>query len=307
MSMSRREFTQLSLSAATVLAMGNASGQTASTNVIKRTIPSSGEAIPILGLGAMSYRLRPDATEAEKSPLKAALLRFLELGGTFVDTAPIYGNSEVVLGELITDLAIRKQLFLATKTNMPTRSASETQVRQSLDNLQTDRIDLIQVHSLYGWQESLPLLFELKQEGKLRYVGITTSRAADYKEMEQVMRSHELDFIQANYSLGERESARRLLPMSADLGIGVIVNRPFGGGRLFSAIGDRPLPDWAANFGCSSWAQFMLKYSLSHPATTQAITGMTKAHHIDDNFKAARGRMPDARERKRMEDAFDAL
>jgi aryl-alcohol dehydrogenase-like predicted oxidoreductase len=177
----------------------------------------------------------------------------------------------------------------------------------SAGKLRGDVIDLMQVHSLRDWQNNIPLLHELKREGQFRYVGLTTSRSSQYEEMEKAMLRHELDFIQIDYSLEQREAAERLLPLAADRGAAVMLNRTFGGGRIFEAVGNRPLPAWAAELQITSWAQFLLKYALSHPAATVAIPGMTKVKHVDDNFGAAQGPMPDAGQRRQMEAFFDAL
>jgi aryl-alcohol dehydrogenase-like predicted oxidoreductase len=173
--------------------------------------------------------------------------------------------------------------------------------------LKTQKLDLMQVHNLNGWNSALPVMREWQQQGRIRYIGISTSRESQYEEFEAVMRREKLDFIQINYSLEQRDAAKRVLPLAADLGIGVIINRAFGGGRIFEAVGDKLLPEWAVEFGCESWAQFLLKYAVGHPAATVAIPGMTKAHHVDDNFGAALGRLPDASERNRQEAFFDAL
>jgi aryl-alcohol dehydrogenase-like predicted oxidoreductase len=180
-------------------------------------------------------------------------------------------------------------------------------MRDSSDRLQTDTIDLMQVHSLRDWENNLPLLQELKQDGQFRYIGVTTSRSSQYAEMEKAMNRHDLDFIQVDYSLEQREAAERLLPLAADRGMAVMLNRTLGGGRIFEAVGDQPLPEWAGDLQIESWAQFLLKYALSHPAATVAIPGMTKVRHIDDNFGAAQGPIPDAGQRRKMEEFFDAL
>ena len=248
-----------------------------------------------------------DASEAARKPLREALARFHALGGTLVDTAPMYRTSESVLGDLITGLGIRDDLFIATKADKADgRAATKAQMQSSLDKLNIDTFDLMQVHNLLGWREALPLMRDWKQQGRIRYVGITTSRSEQYGDFEQVMREQELDFIQLNYSLEQREAEDRLLPLAADRGIAVIINRGFGGGRIFDKVGDQPLPDWAGEF-CSSWAQFLLKYALSHPAATAVIPGMTKARHVEDNMAAATGRMPDASERKRMEAFYETI
>lgn len=306
MRLSRREFTKAGLSAGAVLALGGQYSFAGPGDLILKEIPSSGQKIPVIGLGTNRYGT--DVSAAARKPLRAALKRFHELGGTLIDTAPMYRSSEIVLGELMAELGIRDDLFVATKVDRTTgRTDSEEQMNESTVKLKTDKFDLMQVHNLRGWRESLPLMREWKQDGRIRYIGITTSRSSQYEDFEKVMREQELDFIQVNYSLEQRESADRLLPLAADNGTAVIINRAFGGGRIFERVGNQPLPDWAQEFDCSSWAQFLLKYAIGHPAATVAIPGMTKAHHVDDNVGAAHGRLPSAEERKMQEDFFDTL
>ncbi len=306
MRLSRREFTKAGLSAGAVLALGGQYSFAGPGDLILKEIPSSGQKIPVIGLGTNRYGT--DVSAAARKPLRAALKRFHELGGTLIDTAPMYRSSEVVLGELMAELGIRDDLFVATKVDRTAgRTDSEEQMNESTVKLKTDKFDLMQVHNLRGWRESLPLMREWKQDGRIRYIGITTSRSSQYEDFEKVMREQELDFIQVNYSIEQRESADRLLPLAADNGVAVIINRAFGGGRIFERVGNQPLPDWAQEFDCSSWAQFLLKYAIGHPAATVAIPGMTKAHHVDDNIGAAHGRLPSAEERKMQEDFFDAL
>jgi len=305
MAITRRNFSLGCLSTAAALSLGGQAAFAGPAKAIKRPIPSSGEMIPIVGIGTNRYGV--GASAEERAPLRAALQRFHEWGGTLVDTAPGYRTSESVLGDLISDLGIRNDLFVATKVDQAVRADSESQMNDSLEKLRTDRFDLMQVHNLRGWEHSIPLLRDWKDEGRIRYIGITTSRSKQYGLMEKIMRQEDLDFIQINYSLEQREAADRLLPLAADRGMGVVINRTFGGGRIFRQVGDRPLPDWAAEFDCSSWAQFLLKYALGHPATTVAIPGMTKARHVDDNFGAAHGRLPNAVQRKQQEAFFDSL
>ena len=306
MKLTRREFTKTSLGAISVAALGGSSALAAPERMIQKAIPSSGEMLPIIGLGTNRYGV--SHSEAARTPLRQALERFHRLGGTVVDTAPMYRTSEAVLGDLIEELGIRGDLFLATKTDRTDGSAGTLlQMKKSLARLKTDTIELMQVHNLLGWRDALPVMREWQQEGRIRYIGITTSRASQYEEFEKVMHQEKLDFVQLNYSLEQREAAERLLPLAADRGMGVIINRAFGGGRIFGKVGDRPLPDWARNFGCESWAQFLLKYAIGHPAATLSIPGMTKLHHVDDNFGAAHGRLPDADERRRQEAIFDDL
>lgn len=206
------------------------------------------------------------------------------------------------------DLGIRNELFVATKVDkISGREQSNSQMRESLGNLQTNSIDLLQVHNLRGWQTSLPLLREWKADGRIRYIGITTSQGGQYDDVERILRTQQLDFVQLNYSLQQRTAAQRLMPLAADRGVAVIINRPFGGGRIFKQLGDKPLPPWAREFDCSSWAQFLLKYVISHSAATAAIPGMTKAQHVDDNLGAARGHLPTTEQRTKQERFFDNL
>ena len=304
MSITRRTFVAGSLAAGLLSATGPGA-LAGPAHVLRRAIPSSGEELPIIGLGTNRYGV--DASEAARAPLKKALARFHEWGGKVVDTAPMYRTSESVLGDLISEQGIRDDLFIATKTDKPNRDESDAQMHDSLRKLKTDMFDLMQVHNLVGWRDSIPLIKEWKKDGRVRYVGITTSRARQYEEMEMIMKQHDLDFIQINYSIEQRESAERLLPLAADRGMAVILNRTFGGGRIFGRLGDAALPDWARDYEITSWAQFLLKYALSHPAVTLAIPGMTKTRHVDDNFGAAHEPMPDAAARREMEKYYESL
>jgi aryl-alcohol dehydrogenase-like predicted oxidoreductase len=306
MKVTRRDFNKAGLGALSLAALGSGTALAGPKDLIRKVIPSSGEQVPVIGLGTNRYGVGDDA--AKRAVLRAALQRFQELGGTVIDTAPMYRSSEAVLGDLIADLGIRDHLFIATKADKePGGDATDAQMRESQRRLQTGSFDLMQVHNLRGTREALAKMREWQQDGKIRYIGITTSRAAQYEEFEKVMRSEELDFIQVNYSLEQREAAERILPLAADRGIAVMINRAFGGGRIFEAVGDQPLPGWAQEFGCQSWAQFLLKYVIGHPAVTLSIPGMTKVHHVEDNFGAAHGRLPDAAERKRQESFYDLL
>ena len=305
MTITRRDFNKAGLGALSLAALGG-NALAGPEQMIRKAIPSSGEMVPIVGLGTNRYGVGDDVEK--RAVLRAALARFHELGGTVIDTAPLYRSSESVLGDLIADLGIRNDLFVATKTDKDGgAAATSAQMKASQEKLKTKTFDLMQVHNLINWQEALPVLREWKQEGLVRYIGITTSRARQYEEFEKVMRQEELDFIQINYSLEQREAADRILSLAADRGVGVIINRAFGGGRIFEKVGDQPLPAWAQEFGCESWAQFLLKYAIGHPAATLSIPGMTKLHHVDDNFGAAHGRLPDSAERARQEAFYDAL
>lgn len=306
MGITRRDFTRATLATASIGAFGGPAALAGREHMIKKKIPSSGESIPVIGLGTNRYGV--DSSEAARAPLREALRRFHQLGGTVIDTAPSYRTSESVLGDLVADLDIRDELFVATKTDRSGgRADTDAQMQESRSKLATKIFDLMQVHNLRGWQDALPMMREWKQDGRIRYIGITTSRESQYEQFEQVMRAEDLDFIQVNYSLEQRKAAERLLPLAADRGMAVMINRAFGGGRLFDTVGDEPLPDWAADFDCTSWAQFLLNYAISHPAATVAIPGMTQARHVDDNMGAAHGRLPTAEERQRMEQFFNEL
>ncbi len=303
--MDRREFTKAGAGALALTTLGVSSATAGPEHMIRKAIPSSGEKIPIVGLGTNRYGV--DNSEASRAPLRAALRRFKELGGALIDTAPQYRSSETVLGDLIDELGIRDELFIATKTDVSGAAETDRQMQDSTQKLRTGTLDLMQVHNLRGWKTAFPVMRDWQREGRIRYIGMSTSRASQYADFEAVMRKEKPDFIQVNYSLEQREAADRILPLAADLGAAVIINRAFGGGRIFDAVGDEPLPKWAQDFGARSWAQFLLKYAVGHSAATLAIPGMTKVHHVDDNFGAAHGRLPDAEERQRQEAFYDSL
>ena len=305
MKLTRREFTKAGVGAGVLMALGS-DASAGPEDMIMKVIPSTGEAVPAIGVGTNRFGVGP--SEEERAPLRAALNRLHQLGGTVIDTAPGYRTSEAVLGDLMDDLDIREDMFVATKVDRREGAeATHAQLQESQRRMKTDHFDLVQVHNLRNTIESLAVIREWKHEGLVRYVGITTSRQAQYEEFEKVMRSEALDFIQVNFSLEQRESAERLLPLAEEKGVAVIINRAFGGGRIFQKVGDQPLPDWAKEFDVDSWAQFLLKYAIGHPAATVAIPGMTKAYHVDDNVMAMHGRLPTAAERKQQEAFFDAL
>jgi len=220
----------------------------------------------------------------------------------------MYRSSESVLGDLIKQQGLRDYLFMATKVDVNGRAEQDARMERSFDRLRYDTIDLMQCHNLIGWETAIPRMRAWQQDGRVRYVGITSSRERQYDEMEKIMNTHDLDFIQINYSLAnQRLSDQRLLPLAAERGMAVLVNRPFGGGGVFSKLSSVALPEWAKDFGAASWGQFLLKYVISHPAVTAAIPGMTKPHHVSDNMQAGHGRLPSPEERKRMESFFDSL
>jgi diketogulonate reductase-like aldo/keto reductase len=266
---------------------------------LERSIPSSGEKIPALGLGTWrTFDVGASATE--RAPLKDVLQRFAELGGRVVDSSPMYGAAESVVGDLATDLAITDTLFLATKVWTSGRNTGVAQMEQSLRRLRTQRLDLMQIHNLLDWRTHLRTLREWKAAGRVRYVGVTHYTSSAYDELERVLRGEPLDFVQVNYSLAEREAERRILPLARDRGVAVLANRPFSEGNLFQRVRGQALPEWAAELDCESWAQFFLKWILAHSAVTCVIPATSRPQHLVDNMKAGTGNLPDAATRERM-------
>jgi len=276
--------------------------------LLQKKIPSSGESIPIIGLGT-ARRYEEVTSDAEKVPLSETILKFKEVGLKVIDSSPSYGTAEAVVGEIVEGLKIRDALFIATKVSLRKDGRDEglKQIEQSFKRLRTNKIDLIAVHNLRDTDTQLKTLREMKQAGRIRYVGITTSFDNQYSEFEQTMKKETLDFIQVDYALDNRNAGERILPLAADRAMAVMINLPFGRGRLFNAVQGKKLPDWASEFDCKTWAQFFLKYIVSHPAVTCAVPGMAKAEYVVDNLGAARGRLPDAAMRKRMEQFIDGV
>ncbi len=310
---SRREAIKAGILAGAGLAIGRIPlaagvGQARQLPLITKPIPSTGEEIPVVGLGTNRYGV---STPEEMAPLREVLRAMPGLGGKVIDTAPSYRRSETVLGELMAELGNRDRFFLSTKVTAPDGNMEEgiRQMENSFQVLKTDVIDLMEVHNLNGTEAILPVMKEWKQEGRIRYIGVTTSSNAAHEALMDIMRREELDFIQVNYSIGDRDAADQVLPLAQDRGTAVMLNVPFGGrrGSVFGLLADKELPEWAAEFDCTSWAQFCLKYLLSHPAVTCPIPGTTDVEHLADNLGAARGRLPDEATRKRMEELFDSF
>jgi len=293
--LSRRAVLRLMVAAA---AAGPARAGAASA-IRQSPIPSSGERISTVGIGTWRT-FDVGASAAERAPLKEVLRQFVGLGGRVVDSSPMYGAAESVVGDLATDLAITDKLFLATKVWTRGRDAGVSQMEQSLRRLRTRRIDLMQIHNLLDWRTHLRTLRDWKQAGRIRYLGVTHYTSSAYDELEEVLRGEALDFVQVNYSLGEREAERRILPLARDRQVAVLVNRPFSEGGLFQRVRGQTLPTWAAEFDCESWAQFFLKWILAHPAVTCVIPGTSRPQHLVDNMNAGLGKLPDAATRERM-------
>jgi diketogulonate reductase-like aldo/keto reductase len=273
---------------------------------ILRAIPSSGETIPAVGLG--TYRaFDVGASGPQREPLREVMRRFVEAGGRVVDSSPMYGASETVVGDLAADLGVGGSLFVATKVWTSGRDAGLEQMEQSMRRLRVTRLDLMQVHNLLDWRTHLKTMRPWKEAGRVRYVGVTHYTASAYGELERIMRDERLDFVQLNYSLAERDAERRLLPLARERGIAVLVNRPYAEGALFRPVRGRPLPPWAAEIGCRSWGQFFLKWVLGHPAVTSVIPATSQPDHLDDNMQAGLGQLPEAGMRQRMATYLDAL
>lgn len=296
--------------AASLLAAGHAgaqqSGAQQPAGLIRRVIPSTGETIPAIGLGTAG-RWMDAATEAEVAALRDTLKAFHGEGGAVIDTSDDYGMAEAVIGRLAQELGLRDSLFLATKVSTSGQGASTRQVELSFQRLRTPRLDLVAVHNLEDVAVNLRLLRELKQAGRVRYVGVTTSYASQHQPLADVMRREALDFVQVDFALDNREAGDLILPLARERGVAVMVNLPLGRGRLFSAVRGKPLPPWAAEFDCASWAQFFLKYVIAFESVTCAIPGMGRPEHVRDDLGAARGRLPDAATRRRMEAFIDGL
>lgn len=268
-------------------------------SMIKRPIPRTGESLPVIGLGTwQTFDVGP--TKSDREPLKDVLREFVRLGGSVVDSSPMYGRAETVLGDLASELGLHKQLFLATKVWTSGRDPGIRQMEESLRRLRTGRIDLMQVHNLVDWRTHLATLRQWKEQGKVRYIGVTHYTASAYEQLAGVLEREDLDFVQFNYSVAEREAERRLLPLAANKRIAVLVNRPFAQGGLFSKVRSKQLPAWAKEIGCASWAQFFLKFVVSHPAVTCAVPATSKVQHLIDNMQAGLEPLPDAKMRERM-------
>jgi len=279
----------------------------ASAELISKPIPSSGERIPAVGIGTSRRFDVGDSAEA-RTPLREVLRELPRLGGTVVDTAPSYGAAETVVGDLVAELGNRRALFIATKVGRGGAgvAAGLAEMRRSLERLRTERIDLLQVHNMAGVEQMLPVLREWKRQGRVRYYGVTTSSARQHEPLARLVQREPLDFIQVDYAIDNRAAADRLLPLAADRGVAVLTNLPFGRGRVFQALGSGPIPGWAAELGITSWAQFALKYVISHPAVTCAIPGTARLAYLVDNLGAARGPLPDEATRRRMAALIDA-
>lgn len=285
---------------ASIIATGKASiTRPAQTGILTRAIPSSGKVIPVIGLGTWQT-FDVGASASARAPLERVLSAFVELGGKVIDSSPMYGSSEEVVGALVAKLGLRSQLFLATKVWTSGKARGIEQMQDSLRKLRTRNVELMQVHNLVDVRTHLETLREWKRDGRVRYIGVTHYTAGSHDDVARVVESVPVDFIQINYSVGEREAERRLLPLARERGVAVIANRPFAGGDLLRRLSGRPLPQWAADIDCASWAQLLLKFVVGHTAITCAIPATSRVEHLRDNMNAGYGRLPNEATRARI-------
>ena len=262
-----------------------------------RKIPRTGEGIPVVGMGTWQT-FDVGASSSDREPLAEVLQRFFAAGGRVIDSSPMYGRSESVVGDLVT--AAKHPAFLATKVWTQGREAGRVQMEESMRRLRTKRLDLMQVHNLVDWQTHLPVMRAWRDEGKIRYLGITHYALDSLPELARVLRAEPLDFVQLPYSVGVREAETELLPLAADKGVAVLVMRPFEEGQLFARVKGKPVPPWATERGFESWAHLFLEFILAHPAVTCVIPATSKPHHLEQNMRAGRGPELDAELRKRL-------
>ena len=295
-SLTRAGFLRFAAGSVAALVLGGRAGASypaSSSSMHTRAILASGEALPVIGLGTyQGFDVAPGS--AEHARLPGVLQALFDAGGSVIDSSPMYGRAQAATGELLAASDGRRQAFVATKVWTRGRHEGVRQMNDSLRLLRADPLDLMQVHNLVDWRTHLATLREWKAAGRIRYLGVTHYNANAYDELAEVMRAERLDFLQINYSLDEREAERRILPLAAERGMAVLINRPFGGGGLLRRLRDQPLPAWAAEIDAQSWAQLLLKFVLSHPAVTCAIPGTGRPEHMTDNARAGFGQIPDA-------------
>ena len=303
---SRRKINQILTLGASSLLINPISKISPSSKMNTRLIPSTKEPIPMVGLGTWQTFDVGESSE-ERDPLKEVLNILVENGGSVIDSSPMYGRSEKVVGELTTELDIKSQIFEATKVWTSGLREGKDQIDRSFKLMQANPLDLLQVHNLLDWEKHLPTLKDLKDEGKIRYIGISHYHKGGYSEMEKIMKSEPIDFIQINYNLAVRDASERLLPLANEKGIGVIINRPYEGGSLFRKVRGSELPEWAKEFDAKSWGQFFLKFILAHEAVSCVIPGTSKPKHMRDNVAAGFGRLPENKHITKMINLIKSL
>jgi diketogulonate reductase-like aldo/keto reductase len=302
-SLTRREVLRMTLGAGALALIG---GSAMADSIVRKPVPKTGETLPAIGLGTWQT-FDVGASRSAREPLKNVLREFVRLGGSVIDSSPMYGKSESVTGDLAAELGVQKQIFLATKVWISGREAGIRQMEESFTRLRTQRMDLMQVHNLVDYRTHLATLRAWREQGKVRYIGVTHYTESAYDDLARVLATEDLDFVQLNYSVAERAAERRLLPLAAEKRLAVLVNRPLAAGGLFTKVRGKPLPAWAKESGCASWAQFFLKFVVSHPTVTCAIPATGKAEHLLDNMQAMREPLPDAAGRDRIARYFAEL
>lgn len=273
---------------------------------IKKRIPSSGEPLPVIGMGSWQTFDVSDDAQA-RATLLQVLQVFFDRGGAVIDSSPMYGSSEQVIGDLLKEVSNKQALFAATKVWTRGRKRGIAQMQRSMRRMGVEVFDLMQIHNLVDWETHLETLKAWKAKGEVRYIGITTSHGRAHGELERILRNEPFDFVQFTYSIANREVEKRLLPLAAERGIATLINRPYQGGGLFRRVNGKPLPSWAAEFDIHSWGQFFLKFAVSHPAATCAIPATSKVRHMIDNMGAGFGRLPDASTRQKMITYYESL
>jgi diketogulonate reductase-like aldo/keto reductase len=303
----RRRVVKL-VGAATTVALLTIGGAAAAARpaMASRKVPSSGEEIPVIGMGSSdTFDVGDDP--ASREGLRGVLRSLVAGGGRVIDTSPMYGRAETVLGDLIEGLGLGPKLWIATKVWTRGRDAGARQIEESFARLRTKKLDLLQIHNLLDWREHVPTLRALQAAGRVRYSGITHYRADAHADLERVLGEEKFDWLQVNFSLAEREAEQRLLPYCRDRGVAVMVNRPFADGAMFAKVRGRPLPGWAEEIGCRGWGQFFLRFVVSHPAVTCVIPATSKPQHMIDNAAAGLAPLPDEQQRRRMADYWAQL
>ena len=272
----------------------------AQNQMLRRTIPSSGEALPIIGLGT-SRVFDVDPEDREELKIRKEIIEvLLNNGGSLVDTSPMYGQSEDLLGQILDDYPRRNELFLATKVWIKGKPEGEQQISESFKKMNTAKMELIQIHNLVDWKTQIKTLRQMKESGEISYIGITHYKSSAFKEMEDIIKKEPIDFAQFNYSIGERDAEERLLPICQEFGVATIINRPFMRGKLFRSFKNQTLPDWCKDYDINSWGQFFLKYIIANPAVTNIIPATSKSKNMLDNSIAGMGRVTDLKIQKRM-------
>jgi len=303
---SRRRFLQATAAASALAPFANSCLAAAQSDPVKKKIPSSGENLSVIGLGT-SRTFDVSADAAVQSPLLDVMRAFFDNGGQLIDSSPMYGSAEAVTGALLQAVDNRAAVFTATKVWTYGKTEGIEQMQRSMQRLGVERIDLMQIHNLRDWQVQLETLQEWKAQGRIRYIGITTSHGRYHDELETILQNQPLDFVQFSYNIGNRDAEQRLLPIAHERGIATLINRPYQRGSLFRKVKGQPLPDWASEFDCASWGQFFLKFIASHPDVTCIIPATSKLKHMVDNMAAGYGRLPDAQLRQRMIKTIEAL